>query len=276
MTPDGLYPDRSEAEHRALPLFSPSGFGALSRSPGAWRWQQDHPIEPTPAMRLGTLIHSLALLGHPPDGWVVRPEGLDGRTREGRAWAADHAGATIIGAEDWERALLAALSVRSHPLVAEWLRRGQTEVSMVWTDPVSGVQAKGRADLVSSDPDPRIGGPLVADLKVLSSGPDLEPLQRVVYSSGYWLQVPWYAAMLEGLTGRPHTAVIIAVDSAPPHGVGVYPLGVAYQLAGVRRCRELLSILAECQATGNYWRDDRDTAPLGGELVMPRWAERVE
>lgn len=273
MIPDGLHPELSEAEYRALNLPSCSELATLDRSPDAWLHRHLTPIEPTPAMRYGTLVHSLVLSRCVPEGWCVRPEGLDGRTREGRAWFAEHAGDagdTVIPLEDWTRAHRAAESLRSHPALSRWLTTGQTEVSMVWTDPGSGVQVKGRADLVVTDP---LLGPLVVDLKLLSVGCEREAVRRAVYASGYWLQVPAYAWGYELCGGPASRAVIVACDSGDVPGVEIYPMDEPWQYRGLTRVRKLLCDLAECQRTGYYPADTRHLRGVNEDLEAPRWAD---
>jgi hypothetical protein len=310
MISDGLHPELSEAEYRALDLPSGSEFATLDRSPAAWLHRHTHPVEATPAMRFGTLVHSLVLMGHAPERWTVTPTydevsryaspewvhhpGFSLATKEGRAWkGALPAGAVVLKSEDWRmacerawadahpgcqifddatwaRAQAAAESLRSHPVLARWISMGMTEVSMVWTDPASGVQLKGRADLCVVDDDL---GPLVVDLKLLSTGCERMAVQRAVFGGGYWLQVPAYAWGFELCGGPASRAVIVACDSGDVPGVGVYPMSATWQAQGLDRVRALLGILAQCQRTGDYWADDRAIMPIGDEIEAPRWAD---
>lgn len=277
MISDGLHPELSEAEYRALGLFSASGFRYLQESPEVWRLHQTDPPEPSRPMRFGTLCHGLGLENGVvlPSNWVEKPTGMSFATKEGKSWRAEVLSripnAEFVPAEDFERAAGAAESLRSHPVVAEWLDRGQVEVSMVATDTTIGRQTKGRSDLVSWHPTYK---DLVADLKMLGRGVWHHSVEKDIESSGAWLQIAWYASMLECITGRPHTAFVIACGAEKPWPVEVYPMAPVAQARALGLGRGLLLKVAEAERTGIYPKDSRYyDNPIGKELNPGRWAE---
>ena len=122
----------SNADYHADPAISASHLHAVAASPYHY-WSRflnpDRPVvEPTAAMRLGSLVHCAVL---EPDElssrYAVAP---DRRTKDGRATAALLAASGIeaVSAADMELALAMAASVRSHQAAAELLRDGVAEI----------------------------------------------------------------------------------------------------------------------------------------------------
>jgi hypothetical protein len=264
----GLFPHRSTAEHRALPFFSPSRLGALNVSPAECLRRANEPEE-TRAMRFGTMAHGEALEGGIllPEHWIEKPAGMNFGHLDGKAWKlarlAEDPEAIFVPAEDFERAAGAAESLRTHPLVAEWLKTGLTEVSLVWVDAVTGIKLKGRTDLVVRDSE---WGPTVWDLKMLGRGVETSDALRAIMTTGTWMQVPFYASALEELTGVHHGAGVIAAGPDAPWPVECYLFPDDLQEAGLRHGRELLRTWAECEATGIYPADTRYNNPRGNSL----------
>jgi hypothetical protein len=230
-------------------------------------------------MRFGTIAHGEALEGGVllPPHWVMKPAGMSFTTTAGKQWRAAQwlldPDAEFVPAEDFIRAAGAAESLRTHPLVAAWLAQGKTEVSFVYTDPESGVQTKGRCDLVTVCT--RLGH-VVADLKMLGRGVKHHQVNRAVEDSGAWLQVTWYAHALTQLTGDHYHPAIIAASPDAPWPVRVFPLGPSFQGRALARCKELLQQLADSMRD-DYWPcDERDWEPLGPELTGNKWAARDE
>src|SRR5690606_23433595 len=103
--------------------------------PARWRYEQDHPPAPTPAMVLGTAVHSLTLGAGPK---VVRVEHDDWRTSAAKAARAeaDDAGYVPLLREDYARAEAMAQAVLDHPVAGALLdpARGRAEQTLIWYD----------------------------------------------------------------------------------------------------------------------------------------------
>lgn len=263
---------RSEREHRAEQRISASQVARIARSPGALRWDLDHPREPTPAMRLGTAIHCAVLQPQEWDArYIVRPEGLDGRTKEGKAWAAECGDRVIVSADDYSTISAVADSVHSHPMVAEWLAHHRTRIeqSVEWDlalDDGTTYPLKGRLDAWAA-------GAFVVDIKTAA---DITPrgVERSAWDYGYYIQIALYADAARDADGldRQPPAVICAVETSPPYGVEVYELAPEYLDQGLREARRLLAIWRECERTGVYPRDSRGERTFL-TLYPPRWAK---
>jgi len=96
--------------------------------------------KPTEAMEFGTLIHALLEVGCDLDSLdvICKPDGIDFRTSEGKAWKAINAGRSIINAEDYRLLML----IREHAMASDFvnavLETGEPEKELFWVDDIFG------------------------------------------------------------------------------------------------------------------------------------------
>ena len=269
--PTGLvYGLENEAYH-ALDALSASGLKLLRRSPAHYYGQvldPDRPVrEPSPAMAAGTLAHCAIL--EPQEvaaRYVVKPDGLDMRTKDGKAWAASLSGAqTVITAEQLQTAQRQAAAVRALPEIGELFNaRGHAEVSAFWTDSETGVQCKCRPDWVAPVGD----GVLLLDVKTAKDASP-EGFARAVWNFGYHLQSSWYMDGYTRASGLPVLGfVFVAVESDHPHCAAAYVLDDDTLRQASAENARLLSLYSACRASGTW-----PGYPTGvGILKMPPWA----
>ena len=124
----------TEKEYRASEGISRSELWRLRESPEKFKYLQEHPEEPTPALVFGALVHKLVLEPETfEDEYAVAPD-CDKRTKAGKEeWQAfvDKAGEkTVVTAADYEKAKEMADKVKKAPLVADLLD-GQHEGARV-------------------------------------------------------------------------------------------------------------------------------------------------
>jgi len=241
--------DMPDAEYRALPGLSQSALKALARSPAHFREAQDHPIEPTEAMQLGRIIHHLALTPGIAPFWSVRPEGMDGRTKEGKAWAEANAGSVIIKPDAAMRCTGTVAAVLSHPA---WPGGGDAEVSI--TGELDGVQVKGRLDLLA--------GSTVCDIKTTQDARP-EAFQRTFYTLKYHVQAAFYCD-LAGV----EDFVFVAVETEPPFACAAYRMNKAALDAGREEYRRLLALWRRCMDSGEW----PGYSAAIHNLDLPAWA----
>ena len=222
--------------------------------------------EPTPAMRLGTAVHTLTLERDTwDDRYVVAPN-CDRRTKEGKArWAefeAEAKGRELISVDDRATISRMAEAVWKHPAAGMLLNLpGQAETTHMWIDATTGLECKCRPDWLTSD------GALIVDLKTTE---DASPagFRKSIGSFRYHCQSAWYLHGHEQSTGRrPDQFIFICVEKKPPHAVAVYAadsemIGIGYDTA----MRDLQR-LAECKAAGS-WPGYSDEVQMIG---LPGW-----
>lgn len=264
----GLIRDMPAETYHSIHAMSAGGLKRMRQSPAHFFGMQLDPNrpagEPTPAMRNGTLVHcALFEPGEVESRYVVRPAGLDGRTKEGKAWIAEQT-REVVDASQMAAAVAQANAVRALPDVAALLADGYPESSAFWLDDNTGELCKCRPDWVS----PAGDGVILVDGKTCQdASPD--GFGRAIWNFAYHLQAAWYSDGFTAATGlRVHGFVFAAVESAWPHAAAAYMLGDDVLDAARRENRRLLDRYAECRRTGQ-WPGYASSISL---INLPKWA----
>lgn len=210
--------------------------------------------EETRALVIGTLCH-LAVLEPDklPTAFALRPDGLDLRTKDGKAWKEAQGDKPILDAE--EAAMLNGMSaaVAAHPVARKLLDGSKREVSL-FSEHRTGLKLKGRIDV--------LGEGFVADVKTAVEG-DTQNFAAAVFRFGYHVQ----AAMYCQLAGVEKFS-FIAVEKAPPYAVAVYTLSEKALQVGLNYLNYALETIALCTESGLWpaYSVDEQT------LDLPAWA----
>lgn len=223
--------------------------------------------EPTPAMLMGTAVHTHVL---ELDAWdsryVAAPEAIDRRTKAGKElWAAFEAeaeGRTVISRADADLVMAIGRAVHGHPAAAALLSwEGAAETTHMWTDAATGLECKCRPDWLTTD------GSLIVDLKTTE---DASPagFRKSISSWRYHVQAAWYLHGLEQATGRrPDQFIFICVEKKPPHAVAVYAADAEMVAAGYDTAMRDLEVLATCKQAG-AWPGYSEQIEL---ISLPPW-----
>jgi exodeoxyribonuclease VIII len=258
-------------QYHLTPAMSNSALSALHTSPRHYWAGYLNPARPareeTAAMAAGTLAHCRIL---EPDAvaerYAVKPAGLDGRTKEGRAWAAEQAGRVVVSADQMIAADAQIEAVLSVPELAALLSSGQPEVSCFWVDPATGVHCKCRVDWVHTLPD---GRAILLDLKTTA---DASPagFGRSVWNYGYHRQDAWYSRGF-ALAGGAEVVgfVFAAVTSAYPFIAQAYMLDDEARAKGDEQIATLMRAYTECCASNHWPAYGSGVQPLS----LPAWAK---
>jgi hypothetical protein len=259
-------PGLSNDEYHALKAVSPSQIKVLGRSPLHYFDQFLAPDRkkkpPTPAMEVGTALHTAVL---EPDLWsqtvAVPPHAFDRRTKAGKELAAEFekeaAGKIVLSPDDADRVRRMADAVHKHPAARFLLELpGRREASYVWSDPATGLECKTRPDWHSED------RRLVVDVKTSKDASRVE-FSKSIANFDYHVQAAWN----QGALGAEQFLSLV-IESERPFAVAVYPASGALIAAGQRRIEAAMTLLAECWANG-VW-------PGYGDLVqepidLPGW-----
>lgn len=258
-------------DYHALPAIGCSGIKKLARSPRHYYASALDPLrpvsKPTPAMSAGTLAHCALLEpGRLVERYTVRPAGIDGRTKEGKAWILDHthAGCEFVTEEQMQTAMRQADAVRALPEVAALLETGIAEVSAFWTDETTGEQCKCRPDLVS----PAGKGVILLDLKTCQ---DASPtgFPRSIANFGYHLQDAWYCDGYEKAAEVEVLGLVFAcVEADWPHAAAAYMLDDDSRTKARADNRRLLDLYATCKRSGDWPGYAASIQPIS----LPAWA----
>lgn len=253
----------SHADYLALDALGSSDVKRLMRSPAHYR-AGGSPMDPQTAA-IGTATHMAILEPERFALEVVAAPALDRRTAAGKAaaaaFAAEHAGKLVIGADDFDLVRRMADAVRAHPAAAELLTDGVAECSMTWSDEASGAPCKSRPDWLRADG-------LIVDVKTAR---DASPggFQRALGQYGYAVQAAWYlAGARRVLREEPGGFVFVAVEKEPPYAVGVYAIEQQSVQAADDRIASALQRWKACTESG-VWPAYSD---LIEPINAPAWA----
>lgn len=259
-----IVPTPDRAAYEAIDAVNFSTLKSLFISPLQYFHDLKAEREVTEALRVGLAGHARLL---EPDTWDSRfvvyrepknkGEGSKTRWKEFQLEAAAK-GWTILSEDEYDRALGCADAVLRHPIARRYFENARKEQTITWTCPVTGIRCKGRVDAVN--------GVLTEFKTTRHATPRL--FQRDCASLYYVEQSAWYRDGLE-YSGADvaEDSRIVAVQSEPPHDVGVYLVPGHLHDVARDRYQSLLIKLAHCRKT-DCW-----PGALEGEieLEMPTW-----
>ena len=241
----GLIPNLPFSDYLQLPGLSASALKHLLRSPMAYRWAMDHPLEPSAAMALGSAAHTAILEPHRLKTDYILWEG---GTRRGKAWEefrAINANKSILTRDEFEDVKGMHEAVRTFPPAMRYLQCGEAEVSMQWS--MGGRAFRGRIDWLTQVD----GHPVIVDLKTTR---DARPFKfgSDAFRLGYHLQFALYVDGFKAITGKDARFVVIAVESKGPFEPAVFEVPEDVLQRGREEYERLVALLDECEATDSW------------------------
>ena len=253
--------DLTNAEYHAHPAISKSGLDRIDQSPAHYKSWLTEPRWETPAMAFGTAAHCWILeTDAVSERYVIAPEGIDRRTKDGKAaWARMEAsGKTIISANDAAALEYMYIAVHGHPVADELLDNGIAE-SSVFAE-LLGVNVKCRPDWLHDNS-------VIVDLKTTdNAGPNAFAKSCAKYN--YHRQASFYIDILSAIGIDVKAFVFIAVEKSPPFAVSVYELDSDGIEVGRTLYQRSLETYRRCLET-NHWPAYSTAIET---LTLPRWA----
>jgi hypothetical protein len=223
--------------------------------------------EPTPAMAIGSAVHTHVLeLDQWDARYVSAPDGIDRRTKAGKAeWEAfttAATGRTVLPKADADLVMRMAHSVFTHPAAAMLLALpGKAETTHMWTDAATGLQCKCRPDWLTDD------GRLLVDLKTTEDA-SARGFAKSIAQWRYHVQASWYLDGIEQATGaRPEQFLFLCVEKKAPYAVAVYAADAEMIAAGAQTAARDLDVLATCKAAGAWPGYSDQIEPIS----LPPW-----
>lgn len=260
----------TEKEYRTHPAISRSELWKMNESAEKFKWYKEHPIEPTPALLFGQVVHKLLLQ---PDSFDIEfavAPAVDRRTKAGKdeyAAFVDSVGdRTVVSRDDYDRAMDMAVAARMNPLVNKLLD-GEKEVPFFWTDDDTGEDCKVRLDCLTEID----GTYYIVDYKSTGNAQTEVFSNKDVWRYGYAFQAAMYSEgvmHVMNLTERPRF-VFIAQEKQPPYAVNVIAVPDDVMLAGLDKYRELMGKFHECKVM-DYWPGYNQMGEMN-EVVLPGW-----
>lgn len=263
----GVYDSYTNAEYHAAEGISKSGLDLIHKSPAHYKAALTLPHIETPALRLGTALHTLVL---EPARFVAEYDFIDGDRRlkatKDAIKEAEAAGKIILTKDEFDAVSGMRDSIFSRKIARALINGAAVELSVF--SELDGVRVKCRPDGW------RIGGGILFDLKTTA---DASPagFARSVAKYRYHVQEAFYRHVVASITGDDPDKLVfvfIAVENKPPYEVALYNLDEMAQLQGIIEAREDLRRYREAKEK-NDWHG---YSPLIEKLSLPRWAAQAE
>lgn len=246
----GLH-DLPFADYLKLDAINKSSLDDIHQSPAHFQYRKANPEEPTDAMILGSATHHGVLQ---PEllykEYFARPDGIDGRTKEGKAKLEElgkaNVGKTMLKAPEFAMIEGMMKAARSHKVASRLLSGGQAEVTAISQDPEFGLTCKARPDYVTT-------GDTLIDLKT-TNDVSFFSFQRQVRDFRYHVQAAWYLDVVNAAIGKDQYKrfVLVAVEKEAPYGIMIYEMDPVSLKLGRAEARRDLKTYAECLKS-NVW-----------------------
>ncbi len=255
--------ESNEDYHRHDAL-SASGLKKFRKSPLHYKHSLLSKPSQSPAMKLGSLAHTLVLEPHLyNDLYAVTPEGMDRRTKAGREqyndWFQSITGKSIITEAEYETAQACADAVRgiipvglTEPVYRASTRYGWLQCRCDRIRPV-GHTGQGW------------------ELKTVS---DIARFERQAFDLGYHWQEAMYTYVIKYATGAMMPPwIFVAVETKPPYDVIVRRFDESLYPILKPRLEKVLDRYAECRKT-DQWPGVDGGVREAVVMQAPPWIER--
>jgi hypothetical protein len=203
--------------------------------------------------------------------YAQRPEGIDRRTKEGKAsweqFVSANAGKEILDADEMRVVHQMRDAVMAHPAASELFSRGEAE--LVWRKQFATLNVQARTDWFNQAGCALCPRPYVVDLKTVESLDDgaFRNFEKAFVNLGYHRQAGFYLPLLYDC-GVPCTDFFfVAVEKCEPFGVAVYKVSNAALQRGQEETLRDLTRLKGC-IESNRWPNMPDDVQ---EIDLPAW-----
>lgn len=263
----------NEAYHANTARIGKSGLDLIAKSPAHYWARYLDPNrereEPTPALLLGTAVHSAILEPHDFSArYQVFPD-INRRTNAGKAEyeaLQEHAklnGIVFLSEKDITTCLRMRDAVHKHPAARLLLAQGIAEDTLLWNDMLTGAQCKARPDFLSTNTG------YIVDVKTTQDA-STSGFAKSAYNYRYHVQAAWYLdGHMAALERAAEGFAFIAVEKESPYAVSVfYVTPDFYELGKATYLRDLNKYL-ECLQNNTWPAYSDDFQPIN----LPAWAK---
>lgn len=249
------------SDYHALPRASSTSLKVLMQKTPAHYYaqfvdQRREPIEPTAAMRFGSLWHKMIFEFEDFDSeYIVVPEGIDRRSKEGKALFAsiEESGKEPVTHNDYLLADKMRYAAYNNTGVNCLLNlHGESERTFLWTDERTGMQCKARMDRIIF-PCAEFPHGAVIDGKTCQSA-SMEEFGKTVWNMGYHFQAAFYvdAFQREFKTDEPPVFLWIAQEKTAPYLPAIRRATQQQIEYGREQYMEALDLLSFCHKCVDY------------------------
>src|SRR5438477_1003574 len=266
-----------------LPAVDYHAMGALSAS-GAWLlveecaakflwhspWNPLYEPETKIEFDIGVAAHLAVLEPERQADSIVLIEAGDYRTTKARETrdAARAAGKVPLLPYQVDIVRAITRSIRAHPIASEAFRGGEAEMTLIWSDPETGVRCKARPDYLPAH------GRWLVDLKTAASA-NPRSWRDQAYRLGYHARAAWYLDSAAAVLGQiPEEYWFVIVEKEPPYLVSVVSFdtdGLAWGRIANRKACQRFAVSAAANEWPGY-REPGQNHDRAFRIGLPPWA----
>lgn len=233
----------------------------IARSPAAYLRSKNED-SPTKSMDIGRAAHCKILEPELFEETYVMYDG----TRRGTEWGIfrdDHSDKNILNRTEMNKVIGMAHAARVHPKAGVIFSDSSAmpEVTIVWTDPNTGIKCKARLDWVQND--------CLVDLKT-AKDPHPKHFSRSAENLRYFTQFAFYAHGYHVVTGDRLPMKCVAVGNSKPYEVVDYALDNSVMNHGNTEFVAMLELLRDCAEANSFPGINEDKTAL---LIAPDWSK---
>jgi hypothetical protein len=256
--------DLPDDAYHSLPELSSSQAKALLESPARFNYWRNKRRPEKKAYDVGHAVHA-KVLGVGMGIEVLDFDNYRTKASQEERDAAYADGLTPMLRKEMQPIEDMAESVLKHPTAAALLSQpGNSEVSVLSTDPNTGVPVRARFDYL---PYPRTPRAIALDLKTTDDASPASFVKSIV-EYGYDVSQEWYRDTYRWATGEEVEFAFVVVEKRPPYLVAHYRLPEQFVAMGSRKANEARVQYAEFTASGVWPGYSPEIEPL----EPPMWA----
>jgi ATP-dependent exoDNAse (exonuclease V) beta subunit len=247
-------------EYRKYPALNYSLAKHLLDSPAHYKAAQDEECEPSEAMMLGTITHTLVLEGRNTlDEYAIKPEGMSFATKEGKAWKAEQT-KEIVSEKKALKIPCAAEAIARNPYAGELLRLCPNRETPIVVE-YRGVKIKVLIDACGSN--------IISDFKTAQDASE-RGFTKAVFDRHYDLQAAMYqtALAIANKLDEPPKWYWLACELSAPFYNQVFVQGKEVYANGMAKLDFVIDEYKRCTAISDW------SLPVAypQTITLPNWS----
>lgn len=261
--------EQADPSYRKDPGHAQSHVKHILKSPAHYLAAKKRRFSPTLTMQIGSALHCLVLEGQEQfdRDFILKPEGINLSTKEGKEWKEAAGKRTILSQTDqyasWDAVHGMADSLRRlewfNPEQADY--RKHNELSVYWD--ADGLSCKARLDRLVLEKDHG----LILDLKTTDSVDPDDFRRKIIGGLNYMFQDAWYREAATAGFKKPMRFIFVGIERTPPYTTTLFEATDDMVEEGLAQTEYARRKLAECLKT-NRW----DHRPIESvSLDLPPW-----
>ena len=262
---DGIYYNIPFDEYRSWEALSKSSLSPITVSPAHAKMRLEQTeSKKTPKMVFGSLVDSLLFDSEEQieADWFIINDDIrrDKRTKTYKAILDEAGNREIVKQKEWLDAAATVEAIQRR--VGPMLDRATFQVSIIWTDPETGIRLKGRPDIVDFDEG------IIWDLKT-TQDPRPGPFSRTAANLRYHWQAGMYTEGLTQLTDRDDWLWgWVSVEAEPPHSIYLYSAESRVVQIGWEQAHKAVKLWHQCEVSGEWPAHVQEKVEA---LPFPEW-----